>query len=105
MCGDGVPDRLGHAQTALGSVVTAAYCFARTPASFEDTVAYAVYLAGNTAAIAAMAGAISGAHLGIGAIPPRWTHSLERGAVTVDRMRDAAHKMGTVPNFSKARNS
>lgn len=99
-----IADRLGNAQTALGSVVTAAYCFARSPASFEDTVTYAVYLAGNTAAIAAMAGAISGAHLGIGAIPPRWTQHLERGAVTVERMRTAAHRMagekkGTDPFF------
>lgn len=88
-----IVDRIGNAQTALGSVVTAAYCFARTPASFEDTVTYAVYLAGNTAAIAAMAGAISGAHLGIGAIPRRWTEHLERGAVTIERLRNVAHKM------------
>jgi len=99
-----IADRLGNAQTALGSVVTAAYCFARSPGSFEDTVAYAVYLAGNTAAIAAMAGAISGAHLGIGAIPARWTQHLEHGRVTLERMRAAAHKLGTVPNFSKTGN-
>jgi len=94
-----IADRLGNAQTALGSVVTAAYCFARSPKSFEETVAYAVYLAGNTAAIASMAGAISGAHLGIGGIPTRWTQHLERGPVTVERMRLAAQKMGSGPFF------
>jgi poly(ADP-ribose) glycohydrolase ARH3 len=100
-----IADRLGNAPTALGSVVTAAYCFARSPGSFEETVTYAIYLAGNTAAIAAMAGAISGAHLGMGAIPTRWTQHLEHGVVTLERMRTAAHKMGTVPNFSKTRNN
>jgi poly(ADP-ribose) glycohydrolase ARH3 len=96
-----IADRLGNAQTALGSVVTAAYCFARSPASFEETVTYAVYLAGNTAAIAAMAGAISGAHLGIDAIPKRWTERLEHGRVTIERIRIAARKMGSGP-FSRS---
>ncbi len=88
-----VVERLGNTQTALGSVVTAAYCFARSPASFEDTVTFALHLAGNTAAIAAMAGAISGAYLGRRAIPERWLAGLERGAVSPERLLGLAQKL------------
>jgi poly(ADP-ribose) glycohydrolase ARH3 len=85
-----VVERLGNTRSALGSVVTAAYCFARNATSFEETVAFAVYLAGNTAAIAAMAGALSGAYLGLHAIPGRWLAALERGAVSPERLRGLA---------------
>jgi poly(ADP-ribose) glycohydrolase ARH3 len=88
-----VVERLGNTQSALGSVVTAAYCFARSPASFEETVAFAVYLAGNTASIAAMAGALSGAYLGYRAIPIRWVEKLERGPVSPERLRGLAQKL------------
>ena len=88
-----VIERLGNGETALGSVVTAAYCFARNPASFEETVAYAVFLAGNGAAIAAMAGALAGAYLGVAAIPARWYDALERGAISVDRLRALARRI------------
>ena len=96
-----VIERLGNAQTALGSVVTAAYCFARSPASFEETVAFAIYLAGNCAAIAAMAGALSGAYLGIHAIPARWYDRLERGTVSPERLRSLARKIVPGTNFRR----
>ncbi len=83
-------ERLGNGTTALGSVVTAAYCFATNAASFEDTVAYAVSLGGNTTAIAAMAGAMSGAYLGAGGLPGRWLEPAAGDAVTRDDMCEAA---------------
>jgi poly(ADP-ribose) glycohydrolase ARH3 len=92
-----VVERLGNTQTALGSVVTAAYCFARNAESFEDAVTSALFLAGNTAAIGAMTGALSGAYLGLRAIPQRWVAALERGAVSPERLRTLARKIGTVP--------
>jgi poly(ADP-ribose) glycohydrolase ARH3 len=82
--------RLGNSRNVLGSVVTAAYCFAINADSFENTIAYAISLAGNTAAIASMSGAIAGAHLGLDAIPTRWIESLEQGAVNSDSMRALA---------------
>lgn len=88
-----IVDRLGNSRAALGSVVTAAYCFARNPASFAGAVAFAVYLAGNASAIAAMTGAISGAYLGVEAIPAHWRAGLERGAVSPERLRDLAHRL------------
>lgn len=61
--------RLGNGIAAQDSVVTAIACFTLWPDSYEDVVANAIFLGGDTDAIAAMAGAISGAHLGIHAIP------------------------------------
>ena len=85
-----IADRLGHAQTALGSVVTAAYCFAKHADDFEQAVVTALSLGGNASSIGAMTGAISGARLGTGAIPRRWCEKLEQGVISVDSMRALA---------------
>ncbi len=68
--------RLGNGRTALGSVVTAATCFALYPDDFRDAVCFALSLGGNANAIAAMTGAIAGAHLGVDAIPAAWREQL-----------------------------
>jgi len=68
---------LGNGIEAPRSVPTAIYCFLRQPKSYKDTVTYAISLGGDTDTIAAMAGAISGAHLGIEAIPEEWKAKLE----------------------------
>jgi ADP-ribosylglycohydrolase len=58
-------------------VVTAIGCFSLFPDSYVDTVANCVLLGGDTDTIAAMAGAISGTHLGVQEIPPSWLERLE----------------------------
>jgi poly(ADP-ribose) glycohydrolase ARH3 len=68
---------LGNGIEAPRSVPTAIYCFLSHPQSYKDTVIYAISLGGDTDTIAAMAGAISGAYLGIKAIPPEWRAKLE----------------------------
>jgi len=68
---------LGNGIEAPRSVPTAIYCFLRQPQSYKDTVIYAISLGGDTDTIAAMAGAISGAYLGIEAIPSEWRAKLE----------------------------
>ena len=68
---------LGNGIEAPRSVPTAIYCFLRQPQSYKDTVIYAISLGGDTDTIAAMAGAICGAYLGIEAIPPEWRAKLE----------------------------
>ena len=75
----GIVDRLGNGRTALGSVVTAAFCFARHPESFERAIGAAVALGGDASSIAAMTGAISGASLGASRIPSRWLDRLDDG--------------------------
>lgn len=68
---------LGNGIEAPRSVPTTIYCFLRQPQSYKDTVIYAISLGGDTDTIAAMAGAISGAYLGIEAIPSEWRAKLE----------------------------
>lgn len=88
--------RLGNGTTALGSVVTAAFCFARYPDSFADAVWYAISLAGNTAAIAAMVGAISGAYLGPEAVPAQWLEALADDQINRKRVASLASRLASL---------
>lgn len=90
--------RFGNGTTALGSVVTAAFCFARHPQSFSDAVWYAVSLAGNTAAIAAMVGAIAGAYLGPEAIPRQWIDALAADKLDRQLLTDLASRLVSLEN-------
>jgi poly(ADP-ribose) glycohydrolase ARH3 len=69
----------GSTLRADESVVTALACFAFSPDSYEEAVARAIGLGGDTDTVAAMAGAISGAFLGIDAIPAHLLRILEDG--------------------------
>lgn len=68
---------LGHGIEAFNSVPAAIYSFVSHPNSFEEAVTYAISLGGDTDTIGAMTGAISGAYLGVKAIPPKWRGKLE----------------------------
>ncbi len=68
---------LGNGVEALSSVPTAIYSFLKYPKSYANSVLYAISLGGDTDTIAAMTGAISGAYLGVEAIPDRWKGKLE----------------------------
>jgi len=62
---------------ALNSVPAAIFSFLAHPQDFVSTVTYAVSPGGDTDIIASMAGAISGAYLGIDGLPSRWLGQLE----------------------------
>jgi poly(ADP-ribose) glycohydrolase ARH3 len=68
---------LGNSVEAFNSVPTAIYSFLSHPNSFKDVVLFAVSLGGDTDTIAAMAGAIAGAYLGVDSIPGKWHLKLE----------------------------
>lgn len=68
---------LGNGIEAFNSVPTAIYSFLTHPHSYEQAVLYAISLGGDTDTIGAMTGAISGAYLGMEAIPQRWKEKLE----------------------------
>jgi len=72
-----VVHQLGHGVEAFNSVPTAIFAFLAHPQDFVATVIYAVSLGGDTDTIASMAGAISGAYLGIEVIPQEWQEQLE----------------------------
>jgi len=79
----GEPDKgkvvlgLGNGIEAFNSVPAAIYSFLSQPHSFTRAVIGAISLGGDTDTIAAMTGAISGAYLGIRAIPIKWRNRLE----------------------------
>ena len=83
---------LGNGIEAPRSVPTAIYCFLRQPQYYKDTVIYAISLGGDTDTIAAMAGAICGAYLGIEAIPPEWRAKLENREYIESLAEDLATK-------------
>ncbi len=71
---------LGNDIEAPRSVPTAIYCCLLQPNSYKNPVIYAISLGGDADIIASMASAISGAYLGIGAIPQEWRAKLENRA-------------------------
>ena len=87
---------LGNGIEAPKSVPTAIYCFLMQPQSYEDTVIYAISLGGDTDTIAAMAGAISGAYLGIEAIPPEWQAKLENKEY-IERLAEKLYELAICP--------
>jgi len=91
-----VIDILGNGKSALGSVATAAYCFARHRESFEHAVAGALALGGAASRIAAMTGAIAGAYLGLEAIPKRWREGLEGERIGGHTMGEIAAQLAAV---------
>jgi ADP-ribosylglycohydrolase len=71
----------GISPFVLPSVTWAIYAFLHSPDDYADTLHTALFPGGDTDTMAAMAGAISGARLGIDAVPPRLRTPLhDRGA-------------------------
>jgi poly(ADP-ribose) glycohydrolase ARH3 len=69
----------GNSLEAHRSVMTSIMCFANAPDSYCEAVSRAIGQGNDVDTLAAMAGALSGARLGISAIPPRLIESLEDG--------------------------
>jgi poly(ADP-ribose) glycohydrolase ARH3 len=70
---------LGSSLEAHRSVVTAIACFTVGADSYEEVIARAISLGDDTDTLAAMAGALTGARLGMDAIPPRLREQMEDG--------------------------
>jgi poly(ADP-ribose) glycohydrolase ARH3 len=84
---------LGHSLEAHRSVPTAIACFALHPHSYEEAICRAISLGGDTDTLAAMTGAISGAHLGTAAIPGHLVGRLENGRRGRDHIVDLARRL------------
>lgn len=74
---DTASDSLGRSVAVDESMPFAIYCFLRHPTSFEDCLFCAILNGGDRDTLGAMACAISGAFLGIDAIPGSWREKLE----------------------------
>lgn len=75
---------LGNGVTALDSVPTALYLFLSYATDYEQAIAAAVALGGDTDTIACMTGALVGAYLGVDAIPSTWLDRLEDAEVIAE---------------------
>ena len=98
---------LGNSLPAHKSVVTAIACFTSCPKSFESCVEKAISLGDDTDTLAAMAGALSGAYLGLSGIPAQWLTYLEDGAKGITYLRSLAeglHRFYTGLASEAARN-
>jgi len=67
---------LGLGGAAFETVPTAFYCFLRCPDDLPETIVSSIVAGGDTDTRACIAGAMSGAHNGMEAIPARWLHDL-----------------------------
>jgi ADP-ribosylglycohydrolase len=63
----------GISSFVIPSVVWSLYAFLRSPDDYWETVCTAIAVGGDTDTLAAMAGAMSGARLGPGALPPTYS--------------------------------
>lgn len=73
-------DVLGEGWVAEEAVASALYCFWRHPDDYRAAVLEAVNTDGDSDSLATIAGSISGARLGLGAIPSEWAQGVERSA-------------------------
>jgi poly(ADP-ribose) glycohydrolase ARH3 len=77
--GEEVVRHLGHGVEAHRSVPTASYISGAYSPDFQDSIRAAISLGGDTDTIAAMVGAIAGAHVGEKGLPAEWIDQLEDG--------------------------
>ena len=74
---DTASERLGRTVAVHESMPFSVYAFLRHPRSFEECLFCAVLNGGDRDTLGAMSCAISGAYLGIEAIPEAWCSKLE----------------------------
>jgi poly(ADP-ribose) glycohydrolase ARH3 len=74
---DAAARQLGHSVAVHESMPFALYSFMLNPMSFEECIFCAIMNGGDRDTLGAMAGAISGAYLGVEAIPKSWRKKLE----------------------------
>ncbi len=83
----------GMSAYVISSVLWSLYSFLKTPDNYWETICTAIGVGGDVDTTAAMAGAVSGAHLGISAIPARLTGYLnDRGTWKLDKLVELAHR-------------
>jgi poly(ADP-ribose) glycohydrolase ARH3 len=84
---------LGSSLEAHRSVPTAIACFSVGPDSYSDVIARAISLGDDTDTVAAMAGALAGAHLGLEGVPGRLLEQLEDGSKGRGYIVELAHRL------------
>ncbi len=70
--------QIGEGWTGEEALALGLYCFLKHPDSYPKAVLLGANTNGDSDSIACIAGYLSGARLGIHAIPPEWIHSIEK---------------------------
>jgi ADP-ribosylglycohydrolase len=91
-----VPSLLGEGWVGEEAVALALYCFLRNTDSYEKVVIRGANTNGDSDSIACIAGSISGAYLGIDAIPPEWVRKIEKSPYLEDLAQRLAAKKEAV---------
>jgi poly(ADP-ribose) glycohydrolase ARH3 len=86
--------RLGRSVAVHQSMPFAIYSFLRHPKSFEDCLFCAILHGGDRDTLGAMACAVSGAYLGVEAIPQDWWEKLENRQYVEDLARRLVEMIG-----------
>jgi ADP-ribosylglycohydrolase len=66
------------------AVIMALYCFLKNPDDFLATIRLGANTEGDSDSIACIAGGLSGAYLGIRALPTAWVSRLEKSEYLAD---------------------
>ena len=89
----------GISAFVIPSVCWSLYSFLRSPDDYWETVCTAIAVGGDTDTMAAMAGAISGARLGLNALPPDLRSRLtDRGSWGAEALLALARSCATIAN-------
>jgi ADP-ribosylglycohydrolase len=72
------------------AVLMALYCFLKSPDDFVATVRRGANTQGDSDSIASIAGGLSGAYLGVEALPAAWINRLEKSEYLGDVARRLA---------------
>ena len=87
---------LGEGWTGEEAVALALYCFLRYPDDYVKTVIRGANTNGDSDSIASIAGGISGARLGISAIPDEWHKNIEKAEYLDDLSFRLAEKKASL---------
>ncbi|MBD2039387.1 ADP-ribosylglycohydrolase family protein [Microcoleus sp. FACHB-672] len=96
---DYTSDWRGISPFVVGSVLWSLYSFLKTPANYWQTICTAIAVGGDVDTTAAMAGAMSGAYLGLAAIPQELGSRLnDRGSWRYAELVELANKCYQLKN-------
>ena len=81
----------GISPFVVSSVLWSLYSFLKSPEDYQEAIRTAIAVGGDVDTTAAMAGAISGAHLGLGAVPSKLVECLtDQGSWGLDKLKGLA---------------
>ncbi|MCE5336308.1 MAG: ADP-ribosylglycohydrolase family protein [Desulfobacteraceae bacterium] len=84
---------LGKSVAVHESLPFSLYSFAKYPASFRECIYCAVLNGGDRDTMGAMAGAISGAYLGVASLPGEWREKLENSVLFSELAASLMHNL------------